>query len=107
MPDMYNIMVQKKLSEDFNIEPEGINTPFRDQLASKINDLVQRDFNTLILLLYRIDVSESKLKETLEKNPGHNAGSLIADLIIERQLQKIKARENAGMNPPAGDNEAW
>jgi hypothetical protein len=44
-------------------------------------------------LLYRIDVSEPKLKQMLKENPGKDAGEMIALLIIERQLQKLKSRE--------------
>jgi hypothetical protein len=63
------------------------------QLASYINQLIQTDFQKLIMLLYRIDVSEVKLKAVLKIQPQEDAGKIIADLVIERQLQKIKTRE--------------
>ena len=63
------------------------------QLGSYINQLIQTDFQKLIMLLYRIDVSEVKLTQLLKVQPQENAGKIIADLVIERQLQKIKTRE--------------
>jgi hypothetical protein len=61
-------------------------------LAEKINTLINDDFDRLIQLLYRIDVSEEKLKKLLRENAGSDAGLLIARLILERQWQKIETR---------------
>ncbi len=44
--------------------------------------------------LYRIDVSEKKLKEVLNNNLNNDSAPLIADLIIKRQLQKIESRKS-------------
>lgn len=63
------------------------------QLAQYINNLVKNDFDKLISYLYRIDVNEQKLKTLLQQNPQEDAGNIIATLIIERQQQKIKSRE--------------
>ncbi len=64
----------------------------RSQLAMHLNDLVQNNFEKLVSLLYRIDVSEAKIKSLLQNNAGETAGNIIADLIIERQVQKIESR---------------
>jgi hypothetical protein len=61
-------------------------------LADRINTMITADFNRLISLLYRIDVSETKLKQLLKENAGTDAGLLIARLILERQWQKIETR---------------
>ena len=45
-------------------------------------------------LLYRIDVSEAKLKKVLHENPNEDAAGLIADLIIERIAIAKKARDS-------------
>jgi hypothetical protein len=63
------------------------------QLADYINQLILVNFERLVQLLYRIDVSEAKLKYLLKENPGEDAGKIIAVLIIERQIQKIKFRK--------------
>ena len=46
----------------------------------------------MVQLLYRIDVSEAKLKKVLHENPNEDAAHLIADLIIERRAIAKKAR---------------
>lgn len=61
-------------------------------LADRINALIDTDFGALIQLLYRIDVSEPRLKTILRENTGTDAGRLIAGLILERQWQKIETR---------------
>ncbi|HTR30283.1 MAG TPA: hypothetical protein VMH27_13505 [Puia sp.] len=61
-------------------------------LAERINAMITADFNRLVSLLYRIDVSEAKLKNLLRENSGVDAGLLIARLILERQWQKIETR---------------
>jgi hypothetical protein len=63
------------------------------QLSIYINSLIKDDFKKLITYLYRIDVNEQKLKLLLQQNPQEDAGNIIATLIIERQQQKIKTRE--------------
>ena len=54
---------------------ETLSTP---DLETMINELIKEDFSKLVQLLYRIDVSEAKLKSILQANPNENAGKLIA-----------------------------
>ena len=51
-------------------------------LADKINDLINHDFNQLIQILYRIDVSEKKLKITLQENKNEDALKFINQSLI-------------------------
>ena len=67
-------------------------------LADKINYLIVNDFNKLISILYRADINESKLNIILSENRNEDAGKLIALLFIERQMQKIKSREETRAN---------
>ncbi len=61
--------------------------------AVHLNDMIVHDFSKLVTALYRIDVSELKIRQTLKDNPKADAGRIIAHLIVERQKQKIKTRE--------------
>lgn len=81
---------------------------FRQKLADYVNHLVNNDFNKLVLILYRLDVNEKKLKQLLATESAIDAGRLIATLIIERQLEKIKLRKQYSRptdNIP--DDEKW
>lgn len=65
----------------------------KEKLTSHINHLINHDFEKLAFYLYRIDVNETKMKILLAQRDGENAAGLITDLVIERQLQKIKSRQ--------------
>jgi hypothetical protein len=77
----------------------------KSQLISYINDLIQNHFEKLVSLLYRIDVSEAKIKSLLQQQPGEDAAKIIAALIIERQLQKIKTRQQFNQRDNNFDEE--
>lgn len=80
----------------------------RDWLAEVINHLLNTDFQKLVSILYRVDVDEIKLRYLLAKHPDTNAGLIIADLLIERQLQKINSRSGqTSANEPIDENEKW
>lgn len=65
-----------------------------NNLAVFINELIDKDFNKLVNLLYRIDISEQKLKIVLQnEDKTISSGKTIAELIIERQLQKLEFRK--------------
>jgi len=80
----------------------------RQLLADKINELIEKDFQKLVSILYRMDVSEAKLKLLLEGNPGKDAAIIIADLMIERQVEKIKSRQQfRRQDNDIDENEKW
>ena len=83
------------LNEQFGISVNpGISTDqLEGILAERINHLVINDFPQLLQLLYRIDISEQKLKALISNNPETDAGRIIARMIIERQLEKARLRE--------------
>jgi hypothetical protein len=92
---MENAELIRLLNKELAIEivEKGSFNEIHTELSAYINDLIKNDFDKLITYLYRIDVNEEKLKTLLQKEPQEDAGNLIASLIIERQQQKIKTRE--------------
>jgi hypothetical protein len=80
-------------------------------LSEKINRMITDDFNGLVQLLYRIDVSEPSLRQLLINNPTAEAGKLISKLILERLWQKILTRRKYNNNqeyrPNADEEERW
>jgi len=80
----------------------------KQSLAERINELIQNDFQKLVSILYRMDVSEEKLKSLLQENQGVDAGHIITALMIERQLQKIKSRRQfSKRDNDIDENEKW
>jgi len=81
---------------------------WKELLAEKIDDLIRHDFQKLVNILYRMDVSETRLRAMLEENTSEPAGMIIAGLMIDRQDQKIKSREMFWKNNNAiNDEDAW
>lgn len=68
---------------------------FRELLIRRIDELIQRDFEKLKWILYRIDVSEKKLGEAL-RNSEADAATIMADMIIQRQIEKAESRKKFG-----------
>jgi hypothetical protein len=100
-------LVQKQLSEEFNIQPVSRYEEWMRALAAAINHLVQTDFTRLVNILYRLDVSEVRLKQLLQQEADTNAGELIAALIVERQLEKINTRGWFRASNDIPDDEKW
>lgn len=95
-------MVEKELIQiinkqvDTNLTEDISKHELKQKLTAFINELILNDFQRLIAILYRVDVDEKKLKRILKENIGTNAGQTIANLIIEREIQKIETRKQFG-----------
>ena len=94
------------VNESFHLETTESN--FISSLTEKINYLIVHDFNKLIYILYRADINEEKLNKLLAENKKENAGKIIAALFIQRQLEKIKSREENNLNNNTmSEEERW
>ncbi|MFN8321925.1 MAG: hypothetical protein U0T74_04655 [Chitinophagales bacterium] len=96
--------IQRQLFESFEIDEQFIPDTnnqqdsfqaFRHLLIQRIDELIRTDFEKLKWILYRIDVSEKKLSEAL-KNSEDDAATIMADMIIQRQLEKAESRKAFG-----------
>lgn len=79
----------------------------RHHLTRHIEHLINHDFDKLVHHLYRIDVNENKLRYLLQEGGGENAAGLIADLVIERQLQKIENRNHFAADKDIPEDDKW
>jgi hypothetical protein len=80
----------------------------RQILIVLINELIVKDFHSLVQLLYRIDVYEKKIRLYLEKKSNEDSAAILADLIIERQLEKIESRRKFSENENReSEEEKW
>jgi hypothetical protein len=97
------------IRQSLNIDlPDDISFELlKQRLSTHINQLIRSDFEKLVSLLYRIDISEPKLRLLLQQKQGEDAADTIADLIIERQLQKIKSRKETKKSNNIPDDEKW
>ncbi len=88
------------IRKDFNLDASELAIPeselSRETVLKKLSYLVaylmEKDFSRLLQVLYRIDVSEEKLKAALavrEQSPS----DIIAVMILDRELQKVATRK--------------
>ncbi|RTL56925.1 MAG: hypothetical protein EKK39_00095 [Sphingobacteriales bacterium] len=82
-------------------------TPAFQQLRDAIQYLIESDFYALVQLLYRIDVDEKLLRQTLHEHQENDAAELITQLLIERQAQKIAWRKKMNQNKNISEDEKW
>ncbi len=54
--------------------------------------LLENDMHRLLNAMYRLDVSEAKFHEAMQAESKEEAISQIANLIIKREMQKVKTR---------------
>jgi hypothetical protein len=80
---------------------------FKQMLSAKINFLINSNFSKLVGILYRLDISEKKLKELLAETLDTPASDVIATMIIERQMQKIESRKKFRHDGEISDDEKW
>lgn len=107
MPFPNEASIPDKIIATLNAITEKLTDEIRQQLISSINELINTDFNALLQLLYRIDIDEKKLKQLLKSYSDTDASSIIADLIITRQLQKKETRGKFSNRNKPGDEDDW
>lgn len=71
----------------------------KNLLAERIRYLLEFEPEKLKSILYRIDVSEEKVLEALANNPLQEATLIIADLILQREIQKTITRKLYSSQP--------
>ncbi|MEO8720624.1 MAG: hypothetical protein ABI297_05420 [Ginsengibacter sp.] len=97
-----------KIFSETNSITEKPNEEIRRRLIFLINELINKDFYALLQLLYRVDVDEKKISICLDKNFEKDAALVFADLIIERQIQKIETRKQFSKpRRTETDEEEW
>ena len=94
--------VSQVISKDFQIAESASLIPeidaatleeFKIYLTEKLSELMDNKYDTLINILYRIDVSEEKLGELFSGGDRNYIPQKLAELIIDRQLQKVQFRK--------------
>jgi hypothetical protein len=91
------IGIEIQFGEEKNISFNGL----AEKLQPEISELMQKNYQGFMNLLYRIDLNETRLKREISENKAQQVDRIIAELIIKRELQKVVIRsyyDNAGNN---------
>jgi len=62
-------------------------------LCIRILELLDKNLERLLSMLYRVDLNQKKLDEIFQDGSKDEIALKIAEAVIERQLQKIKTRQ--------------
>lgn len=94
--ELYPSLVEK-LYKDFSLAKDSLPATtelplIREHMIKKVAELMSRDYERFITNLYRIDVSESRVREILHSKDRSTIPEQLADLIIERQLLRVKTQ---------------
>ena len=97
--------VEKQLFDSFEIDQSFLPTATNEEnrfaemrkiLLQRVEELLEKNVEKLMSILYRIDVDEKKVRAMLETNVSLNYAEVLTDLIIERQVEKAKSRQQYG-----------
>lgn len=80
------------LAESNDTTPETRLEHLRRLLIERIVELLNRNPEKLMSILYRIDVSEKRVNQIMTTSFPTEVPIHLADLIIERQLAKARSR---------------
>jgi hypothetical protein len=65
---------------------------FHKKLSLLIAYLMEHDMHRLLNAMYRLDVSEIKFHDAMQSESKEEAALRITDLVLEREMQKVKTR---------------
>lgn len=80
------------LSETTALTKVSAYDELKEYLVKEIKILLDSNFQQLLSVLYRIDVSEAKAKQAFALLNNNAIANKLAELILERQYQKAKTR---------------
>tara|TARA_B110000495_G_C22676429_1_gene399506 strand:+ start:219 stop:542 length:324 start_codon:yes stop_codon:yes gene_type:complete len=83
-----SLEIREDLLEKVNNEEELLYL-----LTQYIQELINKDFNHLLWLLYRIDVGEKKVKEAINNSAPAEAAQIISKNILLREKEKVATRK--------------
>jgi len=90
-----NKELAEAISSRFDLAKTGDLTldDLKKALTIRILDLLERNIERLLSMLYRVDLSPRKLDEIFMSGSKEEIAEKIAEAVIERQLKKLETRK--------------
>lgn len=98
-----NNFIQQTLSKETSL---AFTHNWQQELTDYVQQLIDTNFEKLVFLLYRIDVSEHKIKTLLQNNHQPSA-EIISKAIIDRLVEKQQSRELYKQNNEIDEEDKW
>ncbi len=91
-----------------NITPAITEAELLALLAERIDQMLERQPDYLLSMLYRLDVLEPKINLALHPASPEPPAMALARLVLERQLQRVHTKRTVKPKPLEGlDDWAW
>ncbi|MCX7876464.1 MAG: hypothetical protein N2321_09905 [Melioribacteraceae bacterium] len=95
-PELFPSLIEK-LNNDFSLDKNSLPTKvdfeaLKKFFTEKVRQLMSSNYERFLNSLYRIDVDEKKLNEILHSKDKTTIPEKLAELIIERQLLRVKTQ---------------
>jgi hypothetical protein len=97
----FYIEVARLAEKDLEREPESFlpekqnaldHGMLKQRLEEVISFMLENEFEKLCNAMYRLDVSERLFNRAINETPKEAIPSVLAELVIEREMQKVKTR---------------
>ena len=69
--------------------------------------MILHRFEALVQTLYRMDIDETRLRTLLAQPGDTDAARIIANLLVERQLQKLRTRQQFRRDTDIPEEDRW
>ena len=99
------------ISKEFQLAPEELGNPnektiLRARVAHVIQHFIDNNLEGLLNILYIMDVDENLIKAALMDDSEEPVNLRIADIVIEREMQKVMSRIKYKQDP-IDDVDKW
>lgn len=89
------IEIKNEIEKNFEI---SLCEDWKMALIDLIDNLIANNFQQLINVLYKIDVSENKIKLALQQQQNRKTAEVLVEMILERLQQKAESRKATKTN---------
>ncbi len=89
---IFNTHLLQKYFDDDQLANVNNREELKSKLTSILIYMLLHEMEKLMAILYRIDVNEKKVEQVFAQNNPKAIAPLLADLIIERELEKAESR---------------
>lgn len=83
-------------------DPEADYRQLIEIMSRRIEELLSGQFETLMSMMYRLDIDETSIRQALDPANPENPASSLARLIVDRQKQRM-ATKRKYQQPPFED----
>lgn len=98
------IEIKNEIEKNFEI---SLCEDWKMALIDLIDNLIANNFQQLINVLYKIDVSENKIKLALQQQQNRKTAEVLVEMILERLQEKAESRKATKTNNFISEDEKF